>query len=410
MSTATLTRLDEALVKAVGMHAYQAKRIIGGKHNLWICTVALFTPRAHTVIWGGPGVGKSMLFEGLLGHLPEMIMFKTPAFKGSPPEQFLGPVSIRQMVEHDRYVRNVKGKFPAAEFAFIDELLRAPRAVLPVFQTAMSDNLFDNGDGFEDVPLRALFGATNSLVESGDDDLGAFWDRFTFKLVQDPVQSQEASIEIAKAFLERQANNLLGREEIPDDLILTREEVDAITLAGAQMPVDDDAHEAWAQLESNLINKGIVPSKRRRNHLLAALQRDALLRGQDRVTVDNIQLAKDGLWTDIDERENVEKEVLAFASEFEKQTAGFVDEYDPMKAELLKLQSDYAQTGQAGVTSDMTNGALRLLRNHNVLRPRVETHIADAKGRDVSKLDAILNEMATGRQWIQDKLMAGLEV
>lgn len=421
MSTATLTRLDGALAKAVGMHAHQAKRIIGGKHNLWVCTVALFTPRGHTIIWGSPGVAKSMLFDGLLAHLPDMRVFKTPAFKGSSPEQFLGPVSIKQMVEHDEYVRKVKGKFAWAEYFFCDELLRTPRVVMPAFQTGMSDNLFDAGNGMEPIPLVTMFGATNSGVEAGDDDLQAFWDRFTFKLIQDPVQSQDARIEIAQAFLDRRLGDVQLRDDVPDQLMLTRDEVEAIIHASAQMPVERDTHEAWAQLQSNLLNAGIAPSIRRCNHILAAMQTDALLRGQNSVTVDNIQLAKDGLWTDLDERDQVFKEVLKFASDYEKHTASLVDDYEVetmgaqgpepgMKDALVKLQADYAQTGSNGVTKEMTDGALKLARNWNALRPRLEAHIADAKGRDVSKLEAIIDEMESGRDWIQDKLMGGLSI
>lgn len=407
----TTTALDSALTKALGAFQHQSTRIVGAKHNLWICTVAMFTPRAHTVIYGAPGVAKSMLFDGLLSHLPEQRVFKTPAFKGSPPEQFLGPISIKRMAENDEYVRNVKGKFADSEYVFVDELLRTPRAVMPAFQTGMSDNLFDNGNGMERIPLRVFFGATNALVEAGDDDLGAFWDRFTFKLVQEPVRTQDGFIQILDGFLERRAHGgWMGNDVTPDELLLTRDEVDAVIEASTQIPFESDTKDALAQLSANLLAKGIIPSVRRTNHLAAALQTEALLRGRDKVTIEGLQLAKESLWTDIDEREAVHDAVLEFASQFEKDTAKLADEYDEMRAELIELQSNYAQTGAANVTSEMTNGALRLLRNHQVLRPRLETHISDAKGRDVGALTAIIDEMGAARTWVQEKLLGGLEV
>lgn len=412
-------QLDALLEKVSDIFEYQNGELVERREALWVTLLGLFTPRFHTLLWGPAGVAKSMLFDGLAQHAPSMLWFKTPAFKGSPPEQFLGPISLKAMTDEDneRYERIVRGKFGWCEFCFVDELLRAPRAVLPVFQTGMSDGSMDNGNGLEPIPLRTFYAATNHLVESGDDDLAAFNDRFAAKISVEPVQAQESAIQIMDGFLARRAANGVSTP-IPPDLILTREEIDLLTESSQQMAVPHEVLESVAQLRSNLLAAGIQPSMRRINQLLAAMQTDALLRGQDAVSADQIQLGKVSLWTDPDERERVEKEVLQFASEWDRNAANLLDQYDgsadasefATRSEFLKLQSDYAQTTASGVTREMTDTGLRILRNMNDLRPEIETHIAEAAGRDTHRLEAALEEMTLAREWVSAKLMGGLDV
>lgn len=407
-----VAKTDALLEKTNAVFEYQNNRIVEARERLWLVLLGLFTPGAHTLLWGPPGVAKSMLFDGFSRHAPEMNWFKTPAFKGSPPEQFLGPISLSAMTdpENERYERIVKGKFPWAEYVLVDELLRAPRAVLPVFQTGMSDGMMDNGNGLERIPLRTFYAATNHLVETGDDDLAAFNDRFILKIVVEPVQAQASFINIMEGFLHRRAYPS-SSEQVPDELILSRKDIDTLITQSCVMEVPFEVLEALAQLRSNLLTAGIEPSVRRTNNLISLLQTDALLRGQDTVTIENIQLAKHSLWTDIDEKEQVETAVLEFASEAEKEAAKLSDEFDEMRADYIQLQADFAQTGAAAVTSAMTDSGLRLLRNHQLLRPRIEKHIAEAAaGRDVHRLVGILDEMTSAREWISSNLLGGLDV
>lgn len=421
MPTATkqAAQLDALLEKVSDIFTYQNSQLVERREALWITLLGLFTPRFHVLLHGPPGVAKSMLFDGLARHAPDMHWFKTPAFKGSPPEQFLGPISLKAMTdeENERYERIVRGKFPWCEFAFVDELLRAPRAVLPVFQTGMSDGVMDNGSGLEPIPLRTFYAATNHLIESGDDDLAAFNDRFAAKLSIEPIQAQESAIQVMEGFLARRASNNVSAT-IPADLILTRADIDLLTERSQQIEVPRDVLESVAQLRSNLLAGGIQPSMRRINQLLSAMQTDALLRGQDEVSEDQMQLGRVSLWTDPDERERVEEEVLQFASEWDRAAAKLLDQYDgstdesefATRSEFLKLQADFAQTGPTGVTSEMTNKGLRVLRNHQVLRPQIQKHIAAAAGRDTHRLDAVLEEMDLARVWIRDRLMGGLDM
>jgi MoxR-like ATPase len=403
--------VDPLLAKVQDILAFQNKIVVEARERLYLVMIALLTPGAHTLLWGEPGVAKSMLFDGIAQHAPENLWFKTPAFKGSPPEQFLGPISLSAMTDPDneRYERIVKNKFGWAEYVFCDELFRAPRAVLPAFQTGMSDGVMDNGNGLEPIPLRTFFGASNSGVEAGDDDLAAFWDRFIIKIVVERVQAQASYVEIHRGFLNRRAQNG-SKTPVPPELLLSRDEIDQLILASCQMRVSDDTVEAFTALESNLLSDGVGPSVRRTNHILAVLQTDALLRGQDEVTTDNFALSKHCLWTDEDERGRVEGRVLEWASKWDQDAAALADSFDEFRAEFIKLQGEVAQVGTANTTPDMLNAGLRILKKEDEMKPTIEQHIKEAAGRDTKLLNDIVEEIDRTRDWVQAKLAAGLMV
>src|SRR4051794_29808549 len=103
MPTATkpkrAAQLDALLEKVSNIFDFQNGQLVERREALWVTLLGLFTPRFHVLLHGPPGVAKSMLFDGLARHAPDMLWFKTPAFKGSPPEQFLGPISLKAMTD-----------------------------------------------------------------------------------------------------------------------------------------------------------------------------------------------------------------------------------------------------------------------------------------------------------------------
>jgi len=78
--------------------------------------------REHILLVGNPGVGKSMLLNGLCDWMraSKFSILMTPF---TTPEEVFGPYSI-QSLKKDQYKRITRDRLPEVELAFIDEVGR----------------------------------------------------------------------------------------------------------------------------------------------------------------------------------------------------------------------------------------------------------------------------------------------
>jgi MoxR-like ATPase len=383
---------------------FQDARIINRRHELFIVMTS-FVAKVHVVLHGPPGNGKTMTADGIVSHFPALRIAKTQAYKASTPEQFLGPISFKAM-ENDEYRRITKGKFADCDVYLCDELPRAPKPVLTAFQGGMVEREFDNGNGPEKIDLRTLIGTSNHLPD--DEELQAFFDRFCFKLVIEAPQSQDDIVAILDGAIERRA----GRQSLdpPPELLVELAELDALSAAANQVIVPVEFKLAVADLYANLIGSGLTFSPRRLADFVGGCQAAALLDGRDEVMQDDILLADDSLWSVEDEREIVHEEVVKFASEWQRDKAGLIDSYDELKDKLIKIQSKTAQLVGGTVPREITNEGIDIINEQANLQPLVQKQIANAAGRDTAALDQILTEMDKAKQYVQDRLLGGLEL
>jgi MoxR-like ATPase len=399
--------------KMAGIREFQEteRGLIGRRAEMHVTQVAI-AAKLHILLYGPPGVAKSMTVDGILKHIPSTRQFKTQAFKASPPEQFLGPLSIKRMAE-DEFVRVITNRLADCEVAFIDELSRAPRAVLPAFQGMMVEREFDAGNGMQRVPLMSLIGAVNHLLED-DTELAAFFDRFTLKLIVSPPPSQDQFTQILKGAIDRR---FAGEPGIPDELLITSEELGDLQEFVNSVHIPDDVIDRMGELWSNLSGIGIAPSIRRYVDLTKAMQACAALDGRHEVIQDDLQVAQHSLWTSADERPLVYKEVVAFASEWVKDKAKLMDAFADSIDRLGQLQALIASGSDASATVEVKEKS-KSIRDHGItlldeqrkLRNQVERHIADASGQDTAELTATLSQMDAAKSWVSDALLGGLSL
>lgn len=385
--------------------------LVNRRTELNVLLVA-FTAQLHVILHGNPGRAKSMTVDAILRHLDGVTKFKTQAYKASPPEQFLGPISLKQM-EQDRFVRITKGKVAEAEIAVLDELPRAPRALLPAFQGMMVEREFDAGDGVQPVPLMSLVGTSNHLPD--DPELEAFFDRFALKLVVRAPASQDQFKQIMRGALQRRA---IGLDSIPDDLIISRAELLTVQRAVELVTVPDDVLDAFGELWANLLGIGIEPSIRRFVDVTKAMQAHALLNGRTAVELDDMQLAQHSLWSSEDEIPEVHTQVIGFASEWVKEKANLLDSFAETLDRLGQVQSMVAAGADASqhVTveekdASITDHSLKVVNDQRKLRKLIESHIADASaGQDIGELEAVLVQMDAASAWVSDRILGGLAI
>lgn len=412
MSTTAAIDIETTAAKLAAIPEWQEtnRGLIGRRRELSTVVTAIAS-RRHVILYGLPGVAKSMTVDGVAKHMPDLSKFKTQAYKASPPEQFLGQISFKG-IEQDQYKRITAGKAPDSELVIIDETSRAPRSVLPAFQGMMVEREFDSGAGVQSVPLMTFVGTVNSLLED-DTELAAFFDRFALKLNVKPPASQDEFIRILKGAAQRQ----LSDPDVPDELLVSRDELIAFQQHVPTVHVPDDVYSTIAELWSNLVGVGVMPSIRRYTDVVLVMQAQAAIDGRDEVLIDDVQVCQHSLWTAPSEEATVYAEVVKFASEWVRKTSELMDAFAEILDRFGQVQALVSSGSKsadsveiAEKTMSITDHSITVLNEQKDLRQKIDRQVADAAGRDTSELDAVLTQMDAAADWVSDRVLGGLRL
>lgn len=259
--------------------------------------MALFTGE-HMVILGPPGTAKSLLTHEINSRISGSNYFEYLFTRFTAPEEVFGPISLSAL-ERDKYERVLDGKLATADIAFLDECFKANSAILNSLLTIMNERKFDNGTERFSVPLMSVFGASNELPE--DDTLAALWDRFLFRYTVKYLEDQGNFIDMI----------LSGSPSDGDAITFMKDEIKAIQKEIAEnVTVSRDIGLAVHRLRSELMVKGLIFSDRRWRQSIKALKASAYLNGRMEVTVDDLEVYSDILWTKPEDRPEIVKTVL----------------------------------------------------------------------------------------------------
>jgi len=164
---------------------------------------AAFISGISLLLLGSPGTAKSRLArefalrcgvgaEGKKGGGGDY--FEYLITNHTMPEEIFGGPSLQKLAKGE-FERNIEGKLPKAEIAFLDEVFRGGSHILNTLLTIINEKRFDSGDGRGSihVPLLALIGASNSTPH--DPDMEAFFDRFPIRVWMRSIFESEAQQE-----------------------------------------------------------------------------------------------------------------------------------------------------------------------------------------------------------------------
>ena len=144
---------------------------------------------------GAPGCAKSMIARRIAkafksdGDKP-VKYFETLLNQFSTPEDVFGNISLKALNgeiedengnKKEEYRRLTENMLPEADIAFLDEIWKAGPAILNTLLTIVNERKFHNGSKVMDVPLKALFAASNELPAKNR-SLEALYDRFVLRL------------------------------------------------------------------------------------------------------------------------------------------------------------------------------------------------------------------------------------
>lgn len=285
--------------------------------------------RAHVVLLGPPGTGKSRLVRDVCQRIVGQF-FEWQLTRMSTPEELFGPISL-QGLQQDRYRRIPTGKLPEAEIAYLDETFKASSAILNTLLAAMNERVFYNDGQAIPMPLQMLVGASNELPEDRE-ELGALWDRFLIRHVVDYVKDPASFTRLLSSATSPAATTTLSLSE----------------LAAAQAEVAQvDVTPVFAllgQLRASLTQMGVVASDRRWKQSLPLIQANAWMNGHATAEASDVTILQHVLWSEPDQRLAVAKAVLGLISPFDQKAQDILDDAKDGYTKALTAPEDERKT------------------------------------------------------------------
>lgn len=331
---------------------------------------------------GPSGVAKSLLLDELSACIVDCIFFSKPLHPSMPPDAVIGNYDYAKMAQGGAMERNVEGKLPAANVAFIDEITRSGAmmqdALLPPLNA--SKRQAELNGGMDLLPnLKAVFSAANQGFNMDDPYEQAFGERISMIQEVGDLKSDESFKELVKRSHSRYIEDDAGTFEAKRPTIT----LDQLTQAQHEVRLVDPTEvgflTAFAELRSRTATKMYV-SVRRWLELMRVFQANAWMAGRAKCIKEDLVIAEDGIGRDKDQRATARKLVNPYRSHFERRAEEHRGEAAEHFAELEKYRPELEalEPGEYG-DHDTNAKATKALRNLALVRGRVEESIEEAE-------------------------------
>ena len=250
----------------------------------------------HVILLGPPGTAKSYqarLFAQACGGT----YFERLVQKFSTPDELFGPVKLSAL-KQDRFERNIAGKLPEAEVAFLDEVGKASSAILNSLLTALNERIYHNDGQPVQIPLQLCVAASNEYF---GEDLAALWDRFTVRHWVEYSNAPQALREL------RSKRNYAQKH--PMRQVFTVRDIMAARDCAKQLPFSGQYEDAFWQVKAELAQSQIRISDRRAMQCDDLCQTFAWYEGATEVGPEHLLILSDVLWEHHDQRPTVQQVV-----------------------------------------------------------------------------------------------------
>lgn len=174
--------------------------------------LALLTAIAGESIFflGEPGCAKSMIARRVVQAFKAdgnegIKYFETLLNAYTTPDEVFGNVSLKGLngelpdcKDKEVYRRLTEGMLPDADIAFLDEIWKANSTILNSLLTIVNERKYHNGNKVENVPLKALFAASNELPAKGQ-GLEALYDRLVLRLIVSFIEDEDKFFDMVES-------------------------------------------------------------------------------------------------------------------------------------------------------------------------------------------------------------------
>jgi len=341
-------------------------------HGLVVALVA----KQHVLLIGPPGAAKSELAKAVCGAVGGRF-FRTTLTPTSTPDELLGPVSAKRLIEDDVIARNLDGTLATADIAAIDEIWKCNAATLNSLLNAVNEREVVNAGQSVRIPLRTLVGTSNEMPQ--EESLTALWDRFSLRYRVDYLKDH---------------GDFLALLGMPDGEDLTGPSLAEIDAASNLLPGVrwDGVKDTFVKIWGASRQVWRVPvSDRRWKWCLRLAQANALLAGRNEVQPNDLLVLADALWEEPDQQVKVRQ--------------GLLDLIDPALREAEELL-DAAEEQWAVVMAADFSGSDDPAQNTQTLQAMNE---AAGKIKKAGKRIEELRDGARGRGQDPSEIQATLE-
>ena len=235
--------------------------------------------REHMMLIGPYGSAKTSTINAALTLLGVGARaFYATLDKMTPPEVLLGMFSPRALLKEDRWLRNMVGKLPEAEFAFIGEVFRGSGAVRASLHTVINERYVENDGVRVAVPLCTMFADSNTFPYRDEDR--PFYDRFVLRHCLEYLPSSESDPFCAMLKAPELGNGTVTKA------VMTAAEVHEAMADVRTVTAHTEIGQLLFELRAALAEEGVQLSDRRWKRSLHVLQASAWLRGAS--TIDTV--------------------------------------------------------------------------------------------------------------------------
>lgn len=272
---------------------------------------------------GAPGSAKSMIARRIVQAFQAdgnkgLKYFEYLMNQFSTPEDIFGNISLRALNGEgesgkEEYKRITDGMLPQADIAFLDEIWKASPAIQNTLLTIINERKFHNGNTVENVPLKALFTASNELPAENA-GLEALYDRLILRLCVNYIENEDSFFDMIDA----PHTVEMGIKETDKNLLITDEEmknwkqqIDNVTLSEAVKSVITAIRKELTVQNEQFKSEGKDPkewftvSDRRWKKIARILKTSAFLNDRTKVDLMDCQLIEYCIWNTEEQQQKV---------------------------------------------------------------------------------------------------------
>lgn len=346
----------------------------------------------HLYAFGPGGVGKTFGVERLSKHF-DLPYFYVQFRQDTKREEVFGPLKVSRLA-HDEYIHATDDHLPAVELANLDEFKDAGKFTRQLLNI-LNERWFRDSAGRRTVPLRTAIGTTNFWIE--ETELEALFDRFAQRIVVEPVKTSRGFKKVLKGQLAREveAATAATGKSAKKLTVVTRAELDAITLAARTCRVEDGIIDRVDELRKSAEGENIYMSPRRWGEGIKLAKAEAVLAGRDQVIEDDLRPFALVLLNHPDDATRVRDLCKGFRDKLteaaEEATKGLKEIADKLAPE--RTRKEKGESYDFGALSEASS----LL---NVLKEKLDEIQRGHPGRDYTALDAIRADLGTHEQFM----------